>query len=214
MLKIWGRKSSSNVEKVLWLAEELGLQYQHISVGGTAGMLDTPEFLELNPHSRIPVIEDQEIVVWESHAILRYLAACYGQGTFWLEDPKRRAKIDSWMDWIQTTLQPEIMYGIFIEMYRPVNGKTNWETVHKNVATCSTHMQLLEQTIAGQNYLCGNSLSLADIPLGVLLYRYFTCEIDRPRLPNIEAYYQRLQGHTAYCEQIMLPWDDLKGRVG
>lgn len=214
MLKIWGRRSSSNVEKVLWLADELGLQYHHISVGGTAGKLDTPQFLALNPHGRIPVIEDQGTVVWESHAILRYLAAAYGQGTFWLEDPKQRAKIDSWLDWTQTTLQQEIMYGIFIEMYRPASGTTNWDTVHQSIAKCAEYMQLIERILTGQRYFCGDTLSLVDIPLGMLLYRYFTCDIDRPRLPNVEAYYHRLQERPAYREQIMRPWDELKGRVG
>src|SRR5436305_1023582 len=109
MLTVWGRLNSFNVQKVLWLVGELALPFEHVSAGGAVGGLDTPEFREMNPHGRVPVIRDGDVVVWESHAIMRYLAARYGQGRFWSDDPADRSIADRWMDWAQATLQPDFL---------------------------------------------------------------------------------------------------------
>src|SRR6201746_1224362 len=105
MLKVWGRRTSFNVQKVMWLVGELELAHEHIDAGGKFGGLDSADFLAMNPHSRIPVIQDGDAIVWESHAILRYLAARYGAGKFWSEDAAKRARVAGWMDWPQTCLQ-------------------------------------------------------------------------------------------------------------
>src|SRR5262245_62964304 len=113
MLKVWGRRSSFNVQKVMWLVGELGLPHAHIPAGGSFGGLDTPEFRAMNPHGRVPVIDDAGVVVWESHAVLRYLAARYGRPRFWSDDPAARSHADRWMDWSQTRLQPDFLMGVF-----------------------------------------------------------------------------------------------------
>ena len=118
MLKVWGRRSSFNVQKVLWLVGELGLAHAHIPAGGDFGRLDEPSFRALNPHGRVPVIEDGDLAVWESHAILRYLAARYDRSGLWSADPAERARVDSWMDWAQSTLQPDFLMGVFWGYYR------------------------------------------------------------------------------------------------
>src|ERR1700752_176248 len=99
MVTVWGRRSSFNLQKVMWLLGELQLEHRHIELGGQFGGLDTPEFLDMNPHGRIPVIDDQGTVVWESHAILRYLAARFGGTALWPDDPAERSLADRWMDW-------------------------------------------------------------------------------------------------------------------
>jgi glutathione S-transferase len=104
MLKVWGRCSAFNVQKVMWVVAELGLPHEHIDVGGAFGGLDDPAFLAMNPHGRIPVIDDAGLVVWESHAIIRYLCARYGSGTLWPRDAAERSFADRWMDWSATTL--------------------------------------------------------------------------------------------------------------
>ncbi len=104
MLTVWGRRSSFNLQKVMWLVDELGIAHRHIEAGGKFGGLDTPEFYAMNPHRKVPVIDDKGTVVWESHTILRYLAARYGKDSFWHEDPARLSEFDRWMDWSQTTL--------------------------------------------------------------------------------------------------------------
>jgi glutathione S-transferase len=111
MLTVWGRRSSFNLQKVMWLVGELGLEHRHIEAGGRFGGLDTPEFTAMNPHGRVPVIDDDGTIVWESHAILRYLAARHGR--FWSDDPGARSQVDRWMDWSQTALQPDFLMGVF-----------------------------------------------------------------------------------------------------
>ena len=118
MLKVWGRRSSFNVQKVMWLIGELELAHEHIDAGGAFGGLDTPDFLAMNPHGRIPVIRDDTATIWESHAILRYLAARHGAGRFWSDDPVVRAVVDGWMDWSHTALQPDFLVGVFWGFYR------------------------------------------------------------------------------------------------
>jgi glutathione S-transferase len=213
MLTIWGRLSSFNVQKVMWLADELGLTYQHIPAGGTFGGLDKPQFLAMNPHGRVPVIDDDGTVVWESHAILRYLAARYGQQQFWLEDPRARAHVEAWMDWAQTTLQPDFLIGVFWAFYRTPEPARNWEVIRANIARCARHFRLLDSILSKRSYLCGEAISLADIPAGTALYRYFALDIERPSVPSVEAWYRRLQSRPAYRMQVMRPFEELRGRL-
>src|SRR5665213_2287102 len=125
MLKIWGRSSSFNLQKVMWLVGELGVPHEHIQAGGSHGGLDEPWFRAMNPHGRVPVIDDDGVIVWESHTILRYLAAKYGQGTFWAGDPGERSQAERWMDWSQATLQPDFLMGVFWGFYRTPEPKRN-----------------------------------------------------------------------------------------
>ena len=213
MLKIWGRRNSFNVQKVLWLAGELGLRYEHIPAGGSFGGLDAPAFLAMNPHGRVPVIVDGGTVVWESHSILRYLAARYGQPGFWSDDPGTRSQIECWMDWAQTTLQPDFLTGVFWGFFRTPEPQRDWPAIRASIARCSTHFLLLDKMLAEHPFLGGEDLSLADIPAGTALYRYFELEIDRPPLSHVEAWYERLQERSAYREHVMIPFEDLRGRT-
>ena len=211
MLKIWGRRSSFNVQKVMWLVGELAIPHEHISVGGNFGGLDTPEFLAMNPHGHIPVIMDGTTIVWESHAILRYLAACCGSLQFWPSDAKVRSLSDRWMDWAQTSLQPDFLNGVFWSFYRTPESQRNWKTIRESIERCSRHFRLLNSILGDQSFMGGQTMTLADIPIGTCLYRYFELEIDRPVIPNVEAWYKRLQERAAYCEHVMIPFSDMKG---
>jgi len=126
MLTIWGRRSSFNVQKVMWLVGELRIEHRRIDAGGQFGGLDTHEFKRMNPHGRVPVIDDNGTVVWESHAILRYLAARYGPSQFWSEDASERSQVDRWMGWAQTALQPDFLMGVFWGFYRTPETQRNW----------------------------------------------------------------------------------------
>ena len=145
MLTIWGRCSSFNLQKVMWLVDELGIEHRHIEAGGQFGGLDTPEFRAMNPHGRVPVIDDNGTIVWESHAILRYLAACYGRGSFWNDDAAERSRVDQWLDWSQTTLQPDFLVGVFWGFYRTPAPQRNLSAIKESISRCTRHFQLLNR---------------------------------------------------------------------
>lgn len=212
MVKVWGRRNSFNVQKVLWLVGELGLDYEHIPAGGTFGRLDEPAFRALNPHGKIPVLEDGDVAVWESHTILRYLAARFGQEGFWSQDAAVRAQADGWMDWAQSTLQPAFLNGIFLGYFRTREAERNWPAIKQSLEQCGALFGLLDRILADRPYLMGEDLTLADIPAGTTLYRYFELDIDRPALPNVEAWYRRLQQRPAYREHVMVSFEDMRAQ--
>ena len=213
MLKIWGRRSSFNVQKVLWLMGELGLEHEHVPAGGSFGRLDEPAFRAMNPHGWVPVLQDGDLAVWESHAVLRYLAARYGRDRFWVDDPAHRSFVDRWMDWSQTNLQPDFLMGVFWGYYRTPEPERDWPAINRNLARCAAHFRLLDSMLAKQSFLLGDDLSLADIPIGTSLYRYFELDIEHPDIPNVRAWYRRLQQHPAYRAHVMIPFDELRGRL-
>jgi glutathione S-transferase len=212
MLKVWGRRSAFNVQKAMWLIGELGLAHQHIDVGGAFGGLDDPAFLAMNPHGRIPVIDHDGLVVWESHAIIRYLAARYGAGTLWLPDAAARSLADRWMDWSATTLQRDFM-DLFWGYYRTPDDRRDWPRLRNLIGGCAQHYGLLDRHLAQQPYLAGDRFTMADIPAGTTLYRYFGLNLDRAPLPNVDAWYRRLTTRPAYREHVMVPFAELRGRL-
>lgn len=212
MLRIWGRRNSFNVQKVMWLVGELGLEHQHINAGGSFGGLDDPQFLRMNPHGRIPVIDDDGVIAWESHSIIRYLSAKYGSGSFWSEDAAERSHADRWMDWSLATLQRDFM-DLFWDFYRTPDDQRDWRRIKTLTARCAEHYRLLDQHLATRQYLAGNGITMADIPAGTSLYRYFELEIERPQIPNVSAWYDRLQEREAYRAHVMVPFGDLRGRL-
>src|SRR5207253_6165508 len=151
----------------------------------------------MNPHGRVPVIDDGGTIVWESHAILRYLAARYGRGSFWSDDERMRASSDQWMDWSQTVLQPDFLIGVFWGFYRTPEPQRNLPAIRKRVENCARHFQLLDRWLADHAYMLGDRLTLADIPIGTHLYRYFNLDIERPAVANVETWYRRLQKRPA-----------------
>jgi glutathione S-transferase len=213
VLTVWGRRSSFNLQKVMWLVGELKLPHTHIPAGGNHGGLDDPAFLAMNPHGRIPVIDDGATTVWESQAILRYLAARYGRGRFWSDDPAERSFAERWMDRSQASLQPDFLLGVFWGFYRTPEAQRNMSVVTAKIRACTRHFQLLDSVLAGRPFLCGDALTLADIPAGTSLYRYFEIDIERPSVPHVEAWYRRLQERPAYREHVMVPFGGLYGRL-
>ena len=159
MLTVWGRRSSFNVQKVMWLVGELELPHQHIEVGGRFGGLDDPAFLQMNPHGRVPVLRDGETTIWESHAILRYLAARYGDERFWSAAPADRSHADRWMDWAHTSLQPDFLMGVFWGFYRTPEAQRNMPAVNAKIRACARHFRLLDRVLADRRFLCGDNLT-------------------------------------------------------
>lgn len=213
MLQVWGRRSAFNVQKVMWLIGELNLHHEHIPAGGSFGVRDTSEFLAMNPHGRIPVVKDGDTVVWESHAILRYLAAAYGGPAWWNADAGVRSQADRWMDWAQCSLQPAFVDGVFWGGYRTPPHLQDKEVLQAKIRQCGQYFRLLDGVLADRTFLTDDSLSLADIAVGTSLYRYFELDIERPLVPHVEAWYLRLKERPSYREHVMVPFSELRGRV-
>jgi glutathione S-transferase len=153
------------------------------------------------------------VIVWESQAIMRYLAARHGRGIFWSEDHAERSRIDQWLDWSQTILQPDFVVGVFWGFYRTPEPQRNLPAVEERIRRCAGHFRLLDRLIADGPFLLGDRLSLADIAIGTHLYRYFNLEIVRPAVPNVQAWYRRLQDRPAYRTHVMVPFEELHGRL-
>ncbi|WDR03346.1 glutathione S-transferase family protein [Devosia algicola] len=202
-----GSKNSANVQKATWALAELGIDYEHVPLGGSFKGVDTPEYLALNPHGLVPTLRDGDLVVWESHAIVRYLAAAYGAGSLWPLSPRDRAPIDQWTDWAETTFQPAWI-GVFGSIVRVPKEKQDPSVIAAGVAKATTAFGQIEKQLDGRDYLAGN-FSYADIVSGVALYRWFTMDIARPSLANVEAWYARLQQRSAFAENVIVSYADL-----
>jgi glutathione S-transferase len=212
MLRIFGRRNSINVQKVMWAVGELGIAHERIDAGGPFGGLDADEYGAMNPNRRIPVIDDDGTVIWESHAIVRYLAAKYGAGSLWPEEAAARARSDMWMDWVANDLQPAVI-GVFWNFYRTPEAERNWKLIRQSVARSAILLQLLDRQLETRDFIAGDTLTIGDIPVATQLFRYFNLEIDRPQLPNVERWYAALQEREAYRTHVMVPFDDLYGRT-
>lgn len=213
MLKIWGRKSSINVQKVMWAVGELGIAHERIDAGGPFGGLDTEAFGAMNPNRRVPTIDDDGVVVWESNAIVRYLAAKHGAGSLWPVDPGERALSDMWMEWTTADLQPAFVGGVFWALYRTPEPQRNWPAIRQGIARSAILFRILDRHLEGRDFVAGERLTIGDIAAGAQLYRYYELEIDRPNMSNVEAWYARLKERPAYREHVMVPFDELKGRL-
>lgn len=212
MLKVWGRRNSLNVQKVLWLVGELGASYEHIPAGGDVGRLGDPDFRALNPHGLVPVVQDGKATVWESHAILRYLAEAHGGDRFW-PSLAERVRIEPWMDWEQTAFQPNFSNGLFWGYFRTPADQHDWPAIRRHIANCDHELLALDRVLAGRRFVAGKDLTLADIPIGTCMFRYFNLDLPRTSLPNVERWFAELQARPPYREHVMLPFDDLKGRL-
>lgn len=204
MLRIWGRTNSTNVKKALWCAEELGLSYEHIPAGGAYGVVNEAAYRALNPNGLVPMIEDDGLVLWESNAIVRYLAARYGEGTLYARDPGERAVGDKWMDWAATTVVLPFR-DVFWNTVRLPPQERNAAAVESGLKSCGALLAIADAALAEKPYLSGERFGMGDIPLGCIIYGWYEMPITRPDLPNLAAWYARLQERPAYRKAVMLP---------
>ena len=210
MLTIHGRRTSSNVQAVMWGVAELGIAHERHDVGGAFGGTDTPEYRAKNPMGLVPVIEDGDVTLFESQAILRYLAARHGEDAFWPQDSAARAGIDQWMEWAKTSVAPAIIYKVFWQLIRVPAATRNHALVAEGVADLKRLMGIAEDRIARDGWLAGTEMTLADITLGTQLYRYFTLDFERGEFPALQAYYDRLCARPAYAEHVMVSYEPLR----
>ena len=203
MLKIWGRKNSSNVRKALWIAEELGIPYQSLDAGGAFGLVEGAEYRAKNPNGRVPMIEDGDFVLWESNTIVRYLAARYApDSAFYPADIQARAAADKWMDWTTSTLADPFK-PVFWGVLRTPPEQQDWAQINDGIKTLHDLLRVVDKVLGKQPYLSGDELGMGDIPLGSFIYAWFEMPIERPPLPALEAWYERLKTRPAYQKAVM-----------
>jgi len=205
MLEIWGRRNASNVLPVMWAIGELALPHRRHDVGGSFGGLDTPVYLALNPNGRIPTIRDDGKIVWESNAIVRHLCRRYGQGSLLPDRDQDYSTADQWMEWHKTTPYPPYI-ELFWAIVRTEPPYRDPVRIARLAALVANSLGVLERHLAGRAFILGDRLTMADIPLGPMIHRYFALEVERPELPNIKAWYERLSGRPAFREHVMFPY--------
>jgi len=203
MLKVWGRANSSNVRKVLWCAEELGIASERVDAGGAFGVVDEPNYRAMNPNGRVPVIEDDGFVLWESNAIVRYLVAKHGQGTPWLPaDLQQHASADRWMDWMTSTVAAPFR-DLFWGILRTPPEQQDWVSINAANKTVAELLAMADHALASQPYLSGDEVGMGDIPLGCFAYAWFEMPIERAPMPHLQAWYERLKARPAYRSAVM-----------
>ncbi|WP_426141497.1 glutathione S-transferase family protein [Pseudomonas sp. DWP3-1-2] len=203
MLKIWGRRNSSNVRKALWIAEEMGLPYESVEAGGAFGLVDGEAYRAKNPNGRVPMIEDGDFVLWESNTIVRYLAARYApDSALYPSDPQARASADKWMDWTTSTFAEPFRH-VFWGVLRTPAEQQDWVQINGAIKTVQSLLLVVDEALANQPYLSGDELGMGDIPLGSFIYAWFEMPIERPAMHHLQAWYERLKARPAYQTAVM-----------
>ena len=204
MLRIWGRTNSVNVQKVMWAVGELGLAHERLDAGLAFGVVETPEYKAKNPNSRVPTVEDDGLVLWESNATVRYLAAKYGAGNLWANDPGARSLADRWMDWATAHVQPDLT-PVFWGLIRPPAEQRNMPLIEAAAQRSAETWRILDAQLARQPYVAGERFTMGDIPVGCFCWRYYALPIQRPELPNLAAWHARLQARPAFRAHVAMP---------
>ena len=202
MLKIWGRINSTNVRKALWAAEEVGVAYEQRDAGGAFGLVNEPAYRARNPNGLVPMIEDGDLVLWESNAIVRYLAARYAAGTLYPESPVARAEGDKWMDWATSSFATPFR-DLFWGTLRTPPAERNQALIDAALTRCGELLSIPDQVLAQRPYLSGDAFAMGDIPLGCFAYAWFEMPILRPEQPHLQAWYERLTARPAYRKAVM-----------
>ena len=204
ILKIWGRPTSLNAMKVLWCVDELRLDYELELCGLGYKSLDDPAYLSINPNRMVPTIDDGGFILWESHAILRYLTAKHSLGTLYPTELRARANADKWMDWMVQNIKYRLR-AIFHHRYRPNSADGSAEAQRIGLAEIGKWWGILDDHLSTNAYVAGDSFTMGDIPLGCAVFRYLEMVPDRLEMPHLEAWYERLAARPAYRRHVMGP---------
>jgi glutathione S-transferase len=201
-IRIWGRPAAPNVQKVLWCADELGIVYERIDAGQHFGVVDTEAYRALNPNGRIPTLEDGGTVLWESNVIVRYLCAQYSMSGLCPADVRRRAGIEQWMDWQAATLYYPAFRTFYIAHTRTAPEQRDAPQLKRLYDEIVSNLRILEAHLGNREYVGGRDLTMGDIPIGVVLDKWMRLDIERPSMPALERYYERLDARPAYQRRV------------
>ncbi|MEO8135070.1 MAG: glutathione S-transferase family protein [Betaproteobacteria bacterium] len=204
MLVIWGRDNSVNVQKVLWCCEEIGLDYERIDAGGPFGVINTPEYRALNPNGLVPTMDDDGFILWESNAIVRYLAASRAPGTLLPDDAIVRALAGQWMDWMTSTYWPAIR-PLFLGLIRTAADKRDPVALEAARVKTAELMEMLDARLQSNTYLAGDVFTAGDISVGCGVWRWMALPIERAELPNVRRWFDLLSERPSFKKIVMHP---------
>ena len=207
MLKVWGRKNSANVQKVMWAIGELKLPHERIDIAGAFGKNCEAPYLALNPNGLVPTLEDGDLVLWESNTIVRHLARAHGKGSLEPADPKARARASQWMDWQLSVLGPAI-HETFWGLVRTPPEKRNLAAIETSKTRTTAAITILDAQLARTAYVAGDEFSMGDIPVGIFGYRFHALVKERPPLPHFERWFAAISARPAFRDHILsMPLD-------
>jgi glutathione S-transferase len=204
MLKIWGRATSSNVQKVLWCCAELGIEYERVDLGGPFGGNQDLEYLAMNPNGLVPTVKDGDLVLWESNTICRYLCTVRNGKELYPKDPGARTHVERWMDWQLSSIGPPmgtLLYGLI----RTPPEQRDYAAVEAARRKALGAWTIVDDALKDRPYLAGPNLTLAEITMGTLVYRWHAFSIERPSLKNLKAWYERMRQRSAFKKHIEIP---------
>ncbi|MFC5522916.1 glutathione S-transferase family protein [Polaromonas jejuensis] len=204
MLHIWGRISSINVRKVVWAAKELDLEVQRTDAGRQFGIVKEPDYLRKNPNALVPMIEDGELVLWESNVIVRYLCARHSPGHLYPLTLPERFTAEQWMDWQQTTFNPAGR-NAFIQWIRTPAEQRRPELIAQSNAATEPLLAMLDAHLARYPFVGGEQFGMADIPLACEMHRWFGLPQPRPARPHLDRWYQAILARPATRGVLDLP---------
>lgn len=201
MLKIWGRRNSVNVQKVLWCVGELGIAYDQVDAGMNFGVNNEAWYLEKNPNGLVPMIEHDGKVLWESNAIVRYLAAQFGHGTLSPSDRHKCAQADMWMDWQLGMVMPGLN-PVFLGLVRTAPEKRDIAAIKAGEARLKKAFAALDSHLGAQAFLVGDAFTIADIAVGCAASRWYLLDIERPDLPNMKSWFARISARPMFQKHV------------
>ena len=202
MIKIWGRNTSSNVQKVMWAVGEMDLPHQRIDVGGAFGKNKEPPYLAMNPNGLVPTLEEEDgFTLWESNSIVRYLAARHASRTLEPADLRTRALAHKWMDWQLSVMGPALT-PVFWGLIRTAPEKRDANAIAAGKVRSIEAAQLLDRELARSAHLAGDAFSYGDIPVGITIYRYVQLIPERPSTPNLDRWYAAISSRPAFKSQV------------
>lgn len=204
MITLWGRLNSLNVQKVAWCLDELDAPYRRIEAGMQHGVVGTPEYRALNPNALVPTIEDGDLVLWESNAIVRYLCAKYADKGFWPVDPAQRASGDRWMDWQQTSLN-KAMSAAFMILVRTPPERRDMAAVEASRAASEKQITILDQALARSEWLGGVAFGLAEFAIAPQVHRWLHMDLPREPRAHVARWYEAVMRRPAAQRYLTLP---------
>ena len=200
MLRIWGRNTSINVQKVLWAIGELGIAHERIDVGGSFGKTDTAEYRGMNPTGLVPTLQEDDFTLWESNAICRYLCHAHApHSKLWPQEPHARANVDRWMDAQQTLLNRPIGV-VFWGLVRTPPEKRDQTAIDNGKVKTTDAVKIMDAQLGKTAFMAGDAFSYGDIPVGVMTRRYMELVPERPKMANLERWFGEISARDAFKE--------------